>query len=501
MRDQLLFFVNGKRCEVRGPSAFVPLSSYLRYELGLTGTKVTCAEGDCGSCAVLLGRPVGEAMSYAPITSCIHYLYQLDGTHIITIEGLSYDGNLNPIQEAIVRGHGSQCGFCTPGFVVTLAGLLNSRKHLDDAALRHGLTGNLCRCTGYDPILRAARAIPPHELRSLDELYPPESMLPELLDAARESVLVSSGEKRFLKPATIEDAVRFKADNPGCVVVAGGTDVGVQLNKGMRQAPVVLSLSSLGEMSDITLIDGMLIVGATATLAELERRTQETCPELARMLWRHGSGLIRNAGTLAGNIANGSPIGDTMPALFVLDARIELAGAAGRRMVNINDFYTGYRKTVIASDEIITRIQIPLPSNGDTFRLYKVSKRHDLDISTFTAGFLLRLADGVVADIRIAYGGVAPVILRLRKTEQALRGRPFTSAEVEAVIDTALGEIAPITDVRGAADYRGHLAAGILRKFHAETSGQPVYDRQTPRAPLRPPAPSGNGDGQSKGGS
>jgi len=213
------------------------------------------------------------------------------------------------------------------------------------------------------------------------------------------------------------------------------------------------------------------------------------------MLWRHGSPLIRNAGTLAGNIANGSPIGDAMPALFVLNAEIELTGPQGGRRVNMNDFYSGYRKTVMREDELIIRVFMPLPANGDVFRLYKISKRHDLDISSFTAAFWMKLEANVISEIRIAYGGVGPVIFRLRKTEQALIGKPFTGAEIEAVIETALSEITPISDVRGGKNYRLALAANILRKFHAETSGEQTYDRTTPPSRVMNPASrSGNGN-------
>jgi len=216
------------------------------------------------------------------------------------------------------------------------------------------------------------------------------------------------------------------------------------------------------------------------------------------MLWRHGSPLIRNAGTLAGNIANGSPIGDTMPALFVLNAEIELTGPAGARRVNMNDFYTGYRRSVMKPDELITRVFMPLPNGAEHFRLYKISKRHDLDISTFTAAFWMRLEQNVIADIRIAYGGIAAMIMRLAKTEQALKGKPFTAAEIEAVIELAQSEITPISDVRGSKDFRLMLAANILRKFHADVSGAETYDRTTPASRVVFHRSSSDGNGKVK---
>ncbi len=304
-------------------------------------------------------------------------------------------------------------------------------------------------------------------------------MLLEMKRAQRETVLVESNGRKFFKPTTVRDAVEFRAANSDAIPVAGATDVGVQVNKGIRDPRSILALGSIQELRAITLDGGVLSIGATATLSELERRCEELAPEFAKMLWRHGSPLIRNAGTLAGNLANGSPIGDTMPALFVLNAEVEVTGIEGTRRVNMNDFYTGYRKSVMKPDEIITCVFMPLPTASDQFRLYKLSKRHDLDISTFTAAFWMRLEQEVIADIRIAYGGVGPVIFRLRKAEQALKGKSFTAAEVEAAAEIALAEISPISDVRGSREYRLALAANILRKFHADVRGEAIYERIT----------------------
>jgi xanthine dehydrogenase small subunit len=316
-------------------------------------------------------------------------------------------------------------------------------------------------------------------VRRVDERFPADRIAEELRAAKGEPVSIASGRRTFFKPVTVAEATKFKADHPTCALIAGGTDVGVQVNKGMRDPEVIMSLAGLSELSGIALDNGNLTVGALATLSDLERRTEALCPEFGRMMWRHGSPLIRNSGTLAGNIANASPIGDTMPALMVLNAQVELTGRSGSRRVDMNDFYTGYRKTVMTAEELITRVTIPLPGPRDDFQLYKISKRHDLDISSFTAAFWMRRENGVVAEIRIAYGGVGPVIYRLRKTEAALVGKPFTEAEIEAVTEIARGEITPISDVRGAAEYRFLLAENILRKFYFDVSGVETYQRVT----------------------
>jgi xanthine dehydrogenase small subunit len=480
MRDHVLIYVNGQRHELRGGRALQTLSNFLRYDLGLTGTKVVCAEGDCGSCAVLVGRvDSDEKLTYRAITSCIQFVYQLDAAHVVTVEGLKHDGELNPVQEAFVRCQGAQCGFCTPGFIVSTCGLLEERAKLDEKALRAGLVGNLCRCTGYESILKAGLDVKPADVKRVDKLYPSQPILDDLRKHAAEAVHVSAGGREFFKPVTVAHATEFKASHLACVLVAGGTDLGVQVNKGVRDPAVVLSLSGLAELRSITLDAGVLAAGALSTLADLERRTESLCPEFARMLWRHGSPLIRNAGTLAGNIANASPIGDTMPALYVLNAEIELTGRSGSRRVNMNDFYTGYRKTAMAADELITRVFIPLPKSDEQFRLYKVSKRHDLDISTFTAAFWMRRENGVIGEIRIAYGGCGPVIYRLRKTEEALVGKPLNESEFETAAEIARAEITPISDVRGDAEYRFQLAENVLRKFYFDVSGEETYTRAT----------------------
>ncbi len=471
MRDHLLIHVNGQLHRVSGIAAFQSLSNFLRYELALIGTKVVCAEGDCGSCTVLIGRPQAGRIVYRPITSCIQFLYQLDGAHVVTIEGLRYEGQLNPVQEAMVRCHGAQCGFCTPGFVVSICAAFEDGETENDA-LAAALVGNLCRCTGYESILRAGREADPAAMRKLDDLYPGAALLDAMLAAHDEPVLIRADDKAFFKPASIAEATEFRALHPECVTVAGGTDVGVQVNKCVRDPRVLMSLAGVAELRQIPTRDGVMSVGAAATLMELERATLGCCPELNAMLRRHGSPLIRGAGTLGGNIANGSPIGDAMPALFVLGAEIELAGSGGSfRRVDINDFYTGYRTSVMRPDELIARVHIPLPSPNGLFKLYKVSRRHDLDISTFTAAFYARLRGDVIEQIRIAYGGVGPTILRLPKTEAFLTGRSFDEDTAAAAGKLARTEITPISDVRGSAHFRLQLGENIIRRLHAEVMG------------------------------
>jgi len=460
MRDTILLHINGELHRVGGERAFETLARYLRYGEGATGTKIVCEEGDCGACTVLVGRREGDAFRYLAVNSCIQFLFQLDGTHVVTVEGLSMNGDLTPMQEAMVRCHGAQCGYCTPGFVMAMAGMYECVQRPQAADVRAALTGNLCRCTGYESIIRAGVEAE-HQPR-IEELYPGAPMLAAMSDAMREPVRIG----KFFKPVTIEDAIQFK--NEKTVIVQGSTDFGVWCTKRGFVPDSILSLDVIEGLGEIQLEGGRLVVGGRVSLAQFESVVRDVVPSMRTIMDRFGSPQIKNAGTLAGNIANASPIADTLPFLFVTDAQLELTGASGPRVVNIRDFYLGYKKLDLRADEIITRILIPLPQDGDTLRLYKISKRSHLDISTFTAAMLMRRTDGRIDSMRLAYGGVAPVVLRLKKTEEFLAGKPVTRDTFAAAGEVARGEIAPISDVRGSKDMRLVLAENILTKFFYE---------------------------------
>jgi xanthine dehydrogenase small subunit len=303
------------------------------------------------------------------------------------------------------------------------------------------------------------------KLKLIDELYPPEPMVRVLAAALDEPVEISAGEFRFFKPTSAQAAAKYRAENPSCLIVAGATDIGVQRNKGIRQIKSVMSVAGLKDLRQISVTDNSLMVGATATLTELEQATATVLPEFSRFLAYFGSPLIKNAGTLAGNLVNASPIGDTQPPLFVLDAEIELTSPTSSRWVNINTFYSGYRKTVLAADEIVTRVRIPLPAKDEVFKCYKVSKRKDLDISSFGAAIWMRRGGRAISEIRIAYGGVGPIVLRLPRTEEFLCGKTLSLELFEHAGKIAGQEVTPISDVRGSHEYRRLLAENILVKF------------------------------------
>jgi xanthine dehydrogenase small subunit len=473
MRDFVLLYINGKRYEIRGETAFSSLTDFLRSELQLTGTKVVCAEGDCGACTVLVGRPQDKGFCYETMDACIQFLYQLDCTHILTVEGLRKGPDLHPVQEALIEHHGSQCGFCTPGFVMALTGWFARQAEGETHGLRTALTGNLCRCTGYLPILEAGMSVDPAALAPLEDLYPAARMMDDFRKHADAPVLIQSpadqpARRTFFGPRHLEDAVAFKASNPETVIVSGGTELGVLRNKGGYDPGTMLSLAHIPGLAEIACVDETLTIGANVTWTQVEALTRDLLPEFHRIIVRFGSPQIRNVATLVANVAHGSPIADSLPILYVMDAELEVVGPTGTRRAKVNGFYKGYKAKDLAPDEIITRVLVPLPAADELLKLYKVSRRNDLDIATFGAAIRVRRAGDIITRAYLAFSGVAPTVVRLPATEAFLQSKLFSLETFRQAGRLARTEIQPISDVRGSRDFRLLLADNILGKFYCD---------------------------------
>ena len=470
MRDHIHLQINSDIIKVRGHDAFLTLSEFLRRRRGLVGTKIVCSEGDCGSCSVLCGQVTGDGMRYQPVDSCIRFMFQLDGVHIVTVEGLKQDGELSCVQQAMVDCHGSQCGFCTPGFVVAMTALRQNRpasQPATESELREGLTGNLCRCTGYSSILEAGAVAA--EQSDTASLVPAFELSPDALRVPIEVTATCGDAKHHVySPTTVAEAVDFLSRHSEAEVkiVAGATDLGVQFNKGHIAPSDWMDLNRVAELEKCEIVDGFMVFGARATWTDVLLLAESTVPELYQVMKVFGSPQIRHVGTIGGNIINASPIADSLPFLFVCDAELTITGAAGVRTVNINDFYSGYKQMDLAKGELLTSIRVPLPPANRNLRLYKVSRRRDLDISTFTGAIWMELDGEKIADAGIAYGAVGPTVLRLKQTEEFLRGKSFTIETMTAAGDVAVKEIMPITDVRGRSGYRFQLARNVLKKFY-----------------------------------
>lgn len=475
MLDHVLLYVNGRRHEVRGRAAFLSLSDFLRREHSLTGTKIVCSEGDCGACSVLIGRPsAGGRLVYRPIDACIQFLWQLDGVHVVTIEGLGTEIAPSAVQRAMIDCHGSQCGYCTPGFVVAMTGLLEERDELDECTLRHGLTGNLCRCTGYTSIIEAGVELDSARHERIESRYPSVRMREEFdtRRGRRIEVRAEWDDKQYLfaSPPDLNDALAFLASHPSATLVAGATDIGVRINKSLTVPRTILDLNRVDELASVEITNGEMVLGARTNWSKLAELCEELVPEFYKIVAVFGAPQIRHVGTIGGNIANASPIADSLPFLFVMDAVLELASIDGARSVSITDFYKGYKKFDLRPGELIRRIRVPLPRPDELLKLFKVSRRRDLDIATFTAGLRIRLDGDIIAEAAVAFGAVGPVVVRARQTEAFLRGRTLDEETMRQAGDVAVNEITPISDVRGAADYRFQLTRNILLKFYHEAA-------------------------------
>ena len=466
MRDHIQFFLNYRAYSVRGDEAFAPLTEFIRDRHGLTGTKVVCAEGDCGACTVLVGRPEIGRLRYNPVDACLLFLYQLDGAHVITVEGLARQGSLDPIQQAMVEHHGSQCGYCTPGFVMALAGWRETCVQRNVPDVRVALTGNLCRCTGYVPILEAAAALAAASDLASTSQFQDAKLDRKLREIHQDALRVEAGERMFFAPSTLADAVAFKAANPQAVIVSGGTELGVLRNKRGFNPTILLSLARVPDLGNVEHLEDRLQIGANATWMQIDGVVRDLFPEFHRLIERFGGPQIRNVATLVGNVAHGSPIADSLGLLAIMDATLTIIGPRGERRRSINGFYQGYKKKDLAADELIVGVELPLPGDDDHLRLYKVSRRRDLDIATFGAGVRIREELGIIRQANIAYTGVGPTVVRLPRTESSLLGRPFDETSFRQAGLMARSEIEPISDVRGSADFRWQLAENILTRFY-----------------------------------
>jgi xanthine dehydrogenase small subunit len=480
MLDHLLVWVNGRRHEIRGRETFLALSDYLRRVHGLVGTKIVCSEGDCGACSVLIGRLAvsGDRLVYRPIDSCIQFMFQLDGTHIVTVEGLGDEAEPSAVQQAMIECHGSQCGFCTPGFVVAMTGLLEECDELDEATMRCGLTGNLCRCTGYTSIIDAGRKVDRTQHHSVEKLHPSDAMRSEFAQRRSQPIEARAEwdeeQHLFMSPPNLDAALEILGAHPDATIVAGATDIGVRINKSLAIPRKILDLNRVAELDGVAIENGELILGSRASWTAIEEVCEELVPEFYKIVSVFGAPQIRHVGTIGGNIANASPIADSLPFLYVTEAMLDLSSAGGSREVNINDFYTGYKKFDLRPGELIARVRIPLPADDELLRLFKVTRRRDLDISSFTAAIRMRLDGETIADAAVAFGAVGPTVIRARKTESFLRGKSFDEDTMQAAGDIAVEEITPISDVRGAADYRFQLTRNILLKFYHESQAVAV---------------------------
>ena len=466
-RATIRFLRRGRVVELADVPPMQTVLDYLRLVERARGTKEGCNEGDCGACTVALGRLRGGKLVYEPVNACILLVAQLDGAELVTVDDLSDGEALHPVQQAMVDTHGSQCGFCTPGFIMSLFTLYHAGKAPTRQEIADHIAGNLCRCTGYRPIVEAA--VQSCTGKPLDRWAKAAAETAKKLSALADGrdVLVGNDTCFIARPARAETLARLAADNPDATIVSGATDVGLWITKQLRQLPKIILTGGVDELHGVRSEGALTTIGAAATYTEAAAALAALDPDVGEVLRRIGSTQVRASGTVGGNIANGSPIGDMPPMLIALGATLVLRHRDRERRLPLEDFFVAYGKQDRKPGELVWRIEVPKLADNQVFRAYKISKRFDQDISAVMAAFRLTLDGRRISAARIAFGGMAATPKRAAKTEAAIIGASLDDAATWAGAIAAL----PISDMRASAAYRMEVAQGLLRKALMEVAG------------------------------
>ncbi|TKW65575.1 MAG: xanthine dehydrogenase small subunit [Paracoccus denitrificans] len=470
MSSPIRFLLNDAEVTLPEVAPDDTLLDFLRLNRHLTGTKEGCAEGDCGACTVLVGRLHDDGLRYEPINACIRFLAACHGCHIVTIEHLARGNDLHPVQQAMVDHHGSQCGFCTPGFVMALYGLWMGNPDPSVVEIETALQGNLCRCTGYEPIVKAARAAAQAGGQAMDALAVERDAVAAQLAAIPAGADVSRDGRRAILPADVDALAQALLDDPDATIIAGATDVGLWVTKFLRPIAPAIFIGHL--MKGVEVSDSEMRIGAGVTYSEFLPVVADALPELVDYIERIGGWQIRNAGTIGGNIANGSPIGEMPPLLIALGARIVLRKGDARREVPLEGFFIEYGKQDRQKGEFLESIVIPRPQAR--IAAYKVSKRAHSDITAVACAIMVHEEHGMITEARIAYGGMAGIPKRATKAEAALRGRPFARDSFEAAAKAVAEDFTPLSDWRASEGYRCAVAGNLIRRFWLEQDGERV---------------------------
>ncbi|UTT39277.1 FAD binding domain-containing protein [Glutamicibacter mishrai] len=481
--------VNGNELDFAGPPHSNALD-FLRNQ-GLVGSKEGCAEGECGACAILVARSDADGSRWTSVNACLVPAAALDGQEVVTAEGLGSVDQLHPVQQEMADRGGSQCGYCTPGFICSMAAEYYRPERAEqhrgghpadhecgpNGFDLHSLSGNLCRCTGYRPIRDAAYALgdpaADDPLAARQAQGAPAPVATDLLAADTPTGQLG----RFRRPASLGEALQILADEPETTVVAGSTDWGVDVNIKGARARSVLAIDRLEELRQLRWEKDFLEIGASLTLSEIERQLAGDVPLLGQLFGQFASRLIRNSATMGGNLGTGSPIGDTPPTLLALNAQLVLTSVQGPRVVELSEYFTGYRQTVRDAGELITAIRVPLPLATHT-SFQKISKRRFDDISSVAVGYALNVVDGVITSARIGLGGVAATPLRAVATEAMLEGKPWTLETIRAAATVMASEGTPMDDHRASAKYRKAMLASSLERFYAQQLAVPAPNKE-----------------------
>jgi len=471
--NKVQFIYENKLIELENPDPNQTILNFIRDKLKKTGTKEGCAEGGCGACTIVLGELENKKIKYSAINSCISFTPSLHGKQLIVVENLvSKNGSCHPVQEAMAKYHASQCGFCTPGFVMSIFAMSKNKKNNNKDDIKDAISGNLCRCTGYRPIIDAAKNI---KKAYSDEFNKNNKKTINLLKKIHnKSIVIENKNKKYFAPKTIEELKAIIRKNPDSDFLSGGTDLSLKVTKERKELKKIINLKNIKELNFIKIKNNEIVFGSTTPLIQVEKFILKYYPDFNNILRRYGSVQIRNVGTIGGNIATASPIGDTLPLLLSLNAKIIIQTKNGNKQIFLNNFFIKYRRTKLKKGEFIKSIIIPIYKNHN-FKAYKISKRFDDDISSVCASFNFKIKDQRIQDVAIAYGGMAEIPKRAKNCENFLKNLKFSEDTFERAKKLIKLDFNPISDMRASKKYRLEVAENLLLKFFIETKTKKLF--------------------------
>ena len=464
--NTIQFILSDKIYKIKNPDPNQTVLNYLRNELKKTGTKEGCAEGGCGACTIVLAELKNKKLIYKAINSCISFLPTLNNKYLILVEDLFEEGNkLHPVQQAMVKSHGSQCGFCTPGFTMSLFSMYKNNSKINKEVIDESLSGNLCRCTGYRPIIDAATSL--NNKIGQDKFKKnEENIIKQLKKIQIKDIEIINGDKKYFAPKTINSLKKIIKKYPNSKILSGGTDLSLEVTKLRKELNTIISISSVKELNFIKKNKSNIEIGATTSLIDFQNFIKKYYLDFFNILKRYGSIQIRNVGTIAGNIATASPIGDTLPLLLTLNAKIIIQGLNKKKITPLNQFFISYRKTKLKKGEFIYSILIPINKNN-IFKAYKISKRFDDDISSVCGSFNFLIDKKKIKKVQIAYGGMSEIPKRANETEKKLLNSDFSEKTFKEALKYIDKDYSPINDMRASSNYRMAVAKNLLIKvFH-----------------------------------
>ena len=470
IKNEIEFILNDELIKINNVDTNVSVLNYLRIDKRLTGTKEGCASGDCGACTAIIAELKNNKLEYKAVNTCIMFLYSLHGKQLITVEHLS-NSKLHPVQQSMVDNHGSQCGFCTPGFVMSMFGMYKDKVKPSNQNIDEYLAGNLCRCTGYNSIKKAAKKM--YSYGKKDKFSKNENKIIKLLKKIKHNdILISKNNNKFYIPLNLKNLIQYTQNNNQYKFVTGGTDIALEVTKKNNTINSLIYLGNNKDLNYIKIEKNYINIGSATPINKIIPILKKYYPSFAEMFYRYGSTQIRNVASIGGNLGSASPIGDSLPALLALNAKLILQSKK-QRVLGINNFFKSYRKTDLKNKEFIKEIRIPILKNH-IFKCYKISKRIDDDISSLFVAYLIKLKNNIIIDVNIAYGGMDSIPNFAFKTQKYLIGKEFNLKNIEKSKEIIEKDFTPLTDVRASSSYRKLVSKNLMDRLFLEINNNKV---------------------------